>query len=172
MSLKVLHESTFLSGKRGARNWMPRPPRAIKVPSINAANCEGVRRIVPSRSLASGTSLARAAWRTGTGLFHLHDQFHPIGALGPEQRIAPENGSACRCSFATAASPSIPLLKSTGRVAISTLTVRPSRRPQCAPTWPAACALRLARAPLRMSPGSTISMAPSVGPTLLARCLE
>jgi hypothetical protein len=45
------------------------------------------------------------------------DQLHSVGSLARKQKITRENGSACNCSFTSAASPSIPLRKSTGLVA-------------------------------------------------------
>src|SRR5215831_3895900 len=43
--------------------------------------------------------------------------FTLVGSLARKQKITRENGSACNCSFTSAASPSIPLRKSTGLVA-------------------------------------------------------
>ena len=37
------------------------------------------------------------------------DQRHSVGSLARKQKITRENGSACNCSFTSAASPSIPL---------------------------------------------------------------
>src|SRR5215475_3933975 len=45
------------------------------------------------------------------------DQLHSVGSLARKQKITRQNGSACNCSFTSAASPSIPLRKSTGLVA-------------------------------------------------------
>ena len=69
-------------------------------------------------------------------------EVHPVGAFGPKHqdrtrntRIAPQNGSSRSRCCATAASPSIPLRKSTGVVATSTWN-RPAGRITRPPSGP------------------------------------
>ena len=92
-------------------------------PSISAANCAGDNRITPSatrgqRNLPSSSLLLNRHNPVPSQKI----SFTRSARLARKQKITPENGSAFNCSCTSAASPSIPLRKSTGFVATNTRT--------------------------------------------------
>ena len=90
-------------------------------PSISAANCAADNRITPSsmrgqRNLPPSSLLANRHSPVPSQKI----SFTLSARLARKQKITPENGSAFNCSCTSAASPSIPLRKSTGFVATRT----------------------------------------------------